>query len=205
VASRIRRYYNRPAAVIYPPVDTEFYCPDGTAPGSYGLVVSALVPYKRIDLAVEACRRARVPLRIVGTGPELGRLQQLAGSDVTFHGARSDEEIRELYRGALALLLPGEEDFGIVPVEAQACGRPVVALGRGGACETVADGVTGLLVHEQTANAFAAAIAQVRSTPFDPRAIRARAIRFSRDRFVRQMQACISETMTAPRQETARW
>ena len=111
----------------------------------YALVVSALVPYKRLDVAIDACRLAGVPLKIVGTGPERSRLS----GDAQWLGRVSDEEVRELYRHAAVVLLPGEEDFGIVPLEAQACGRPVVALGRGGALETVVPGETGLLVDEQ--------------------------------------------------------
>ncbi len=146
VAGRIRRYYNRGSTVVYPPVDTEFYRPAAGPPEPGFLIVSALVPYKRVDVAVEACRRIGAPLTIVGRGPEEARLRRLAGPDATFLGWRTDEEIRELYGRATAVLLPGIEDFGMVPVEAQASGAPVVALRAGGACETVVDGVTGVLV-----------------------------------------------------------
>jgi glycosyltransferase involved in cell wall biosynthesis len=196
VAGRIRRYYNREATVVYPPVDTEFFSPASTpTTGSrYALVVSALVPYKRVALAIEACRLARVPLKIAGDGPERPRLERAAGSDVTFLGRRSDEEIRELYRGAAVALLPGEEDFGIVPVEAQACGRPVVALGRGGAVETVVANETGFLVDDPSAPAFADAIARAidRNARFDSVAIRRHAERFSRERFCNEMAALIT-------------
>jgi glycosyltransferase involved in cell wall biosynthesis len=178
-------------------VDTTFYHPDGRAPGEYGLVVSALVPYKRVDLAIEACRRERMPLKIVGQGPELTRLQRLADSGVEFLGSITGEEIRELYRGARVVLLPGEEDFGIVPLEAQACGRPVIALGRGGACETVRHGVTGLLVSAPAPDAFAAALACARRTAFDPAAIRRHALGFSRERFAAEIGACIDDTLNA--------
>ena len=194
VASRIRRYYNRGAIVIYPPVDTEFYCPDGTAPEDFLLIVSALVPYKRIDLAVEASRLTGIPLRIVGDGPERERLMSLAaggGATVEFLGTVSDDDIRGLYRRAAAVLLPGEEDFGIAPVEAQACGRPVVALARGGALETVIDGVTGVLVVEPSPQAFAAGILRARETSFDPGAVRAHAVKFDRSVFSRSIQATI--------------
>src|SRR5256885_11527982 len=120
VAGRIRRYYNRDATVIYPPVDTAFFTPATTQLRGtpYALVVSALVPYKRIDIAIDAARLAGIPLTIVGDGPERARLERAAGSAATFLGRRPDEEIRALYRGASVALLPGEEDFGIVPVEA---------------------------------------------------------------------------------------
>ncbi len=199
VASRISRYYNRDAVVIYPPVDTGFYCPAGDAepvvPEDFLLIVSALVPYKRIDVAIEASRLAGLPLRIVGDGPERETLTRLAaagsGSDVRLLGALSDVEVRDLYRRAAAVLLPGEEDFGIVPVEAQACGRPVVALARGGALETVIDNVTGVLVSEPTPAAFAAGIARVREIAFDPGVIRQHALKFDRAVFERSIHTTI--------------
>jgi len=195
VARRIGRYYNREAAIVYPPVDTSFYQPDHTARGPWALMVTALVPYKRADLAIEACRRARVPLRIVGDGPDRATLERLAGSGVEFLGTRSDEELRTLYQSAAAVLLPGEEDFGIVPVEAQACGRPVVALARGGALETVVDGVTGVLVSDSTAQAFADGITRALSQDFDSATIRAHALRFDRSRFAREIQACVTDML----------
>ena len=195
VARRIRRYYNRESTVVYPPVDTTFYCPNGSQPGSYFLIVSALVPYKRIDMAMEACRLAGVPLRIAGDGPERERLQGLAGPGVHFVGWRTDEELRELYRGARAFLLPGEEDFGIAPVEALACGRPVVGLARGGVTETVSDGSTGVLVEEPTAEAYAAGIAHAAAQPFDAEHIRRQALRFSRSRFHDEMRRLIEDTV----------
>ena len=206
VAGRIRRYYNREATVVYPPVDTDFFHPDAApaaSPGSddrYALVVSALVPYKRIDVAIEACRLAGLALRLVGTGPERARLEHAAAAvhaDVRFLGRLSDEEIRHLYRRAAVVLLTGEEDFGIVPLEAQACGRPVVALARGGAVETVVPGETGLLVDEPTADAFADAIARVLQRRFDPAGIRRHAERFSRIRFGDQIEALVAETIRA--------
>jgi glycosyltransferase involved in cell wall biosynthesis len=142
-------------------------------------------------VAVEACRLANVPLKIVGDGPERPRLERAAQSDVTFLGKRTDDEIRELYRGASVVLLPGEEDFGIVPLEAQACGCPVVALGRGGALETVLPGTTGFLVEEPLAPAFAEAVARTLATPFDRSVIRRHAEAFSRERFGREMEALI--------------
>ena len=193
VAGRIRRYYNREATVVYPPVDTDFFHPDGAAADRFALVVSALVPYKRIDVAIAACGRARVPLTIVGDGPERAALERAAGGNVRFLGHRTNEEIRELYRRAAVTLLPGEEDFGIAPLEAQACGRPVVALGRGGALETVRDGETGVLVAELSADAFADAIATAVDRRFDSAAVRRHAEQFSRARFGDQMASLIRE------------
>lgn len=196
VADRIRRYYNRGSTVVYPPVDTSFYRPEpGGAPGAGFVIVSALVPYKRVDVAIEACRRIGAPLTIVGRGPEEARLRQLAGPDVQFLGWRSDEEVRALYRGTRAVLLPGTEDFGMVPVEAQACGAPVVALARGGACETVIDGETGVLVDQATPEAFADGLARMQSLALAPGAIRANAERFSRERFMTDFRAAIDQAI----------
>ncbi len=200
VAARIGRYYNRIADVIEPPVDTSFYRPDGSAPGDYFITVSALVPYKRVDLAIEACGLAGVPLRIVGNGPEAGRLRRRAGAGVEFIEHCSQTELRSIYRGARALLLTGEEDFGIAPVEAQACGRPVIALARGGACETVVHGTTGLLVTEAAAGAFADAIQSLEEHEFDPARLRRSALRFARTRFLERMRASI-EDLAAPLSE----
>jgi glycosyltransferase involved in cell wall biosynthesis len=197
VAGRICRYYNRRSTVVYPPVDTEFYRPDpGRArSGAGALVVSALVPYKRLDLALDACRRAGVPLRIIGQGPEEARLRRMAqGDDVEFLGWRSDAEIRSEYQTAGVVLLPGTEDFGIVPVEAQACGTPVVALAEGGSLETVIDGVTGELVAEADAQAFADAIRQVLDRRLDSVEIRRHAERFSVSRFKADFTAAVDDT-----------
>jgi glycosyltransferase involved in cell wall biosynthesis len=193
VAGRIRRYYNREATVVYPPVDTEFFHPDSHPPERFALVVSALVPYKRVDLAIDACRLAHVPLTIVGDGPERAALERAAGPDVRFVGRLSNADVRALYRRAALTLLPGEEDFGIVPLEAQACGRPVVALGRGGARETVTPGETGVLVDESSPAAFAEAIAAALDRPFDAAAIRRHAEQFSRQRFGDEMAALVAE------------
>lgn len=197
VAGRIRRYYNRGASVVYPPVDTDFFRPGpGTADATRGaLIVSALVPYKRIDVAIDACRVAGVPLTIVGDGPERATLERMGGPSVRFTGRVSDEAIRDAYRDAAVVLLPGEEDFGIVPLEAQACGTPVVALARGGATETVVDGDTGVLVEEATAEAFAAGIERARALRFDRDGIRRHAERFGRGRFGDEMSAVIDAAL----------
>ena len=208
VAGRIRRYYNRGSTVVYPPVDTEFYRlsessvhprqrPGPSAERGGFLIVSALVPYKKIDVAIAACRAAGAALKVVGTGPELARLQRLAGPGVQFLGWRSDEEIRELYQQATAVLLPGVEDFGLVPVEAQACGCPVVALGAGGACETVVDGETGVLVPDGSVEALAAGLDRARAIQFDPAAIRTHALRFSRDRFKTDFSAVVEHALSS--------
>jgi glycosyltransferase involved in cell wall biosynthesis len=203
VARRISLYYNRQSTIVYPPVETTFFTPSDDTSSPHGvLVVSALVPYKRVDLAIAAAARARVPLTIVGDGPEEERLKAMATGDVRFLGWCSNEEIRNLYRRSIATILPGEEDFGIVPLEAQACGRPVVALGLGGALETVVDGVTGILV-EPGEEALADGLRRAQEVQWDSSAIQRHADRFGRERFAREIRSAIDETMAAPAGE--RW
>jgi glycosyltransferase involved in cell wall biosynthesis len=193
VAGRIARYYNRQALVLYPPVDTAFFTPDGTQAESHFLVVSALVPYKRVDLAIAAARQLGVPLKIVGGGPDETRLRAMAGPTVEFLGTLDDEALRREYRRARATILPAEEDFGIVPVEALACGRPVVAFARGGACETVTPGATGVLVDEATPEAFADGLREVSARTWNPARLRSDAERFSVDRFETAMRATLAD------------
>jgi glycosyltransferase involved in cell wall biosynthesis len=190
--------------VVHPPVDTDFFVPARGPAEPFALVVSALVPYKRVDLAVDACRLAGIPLVIVGQGPERGRLEARGAGQVTFMGAVSDEDVRDLYQRTQAVLLPGEEDFGIVPVEAQACGRPVVALARGGALETVIHGETGVLVDDPSPSAFAAALRSLPSFPFDPARLRAHAGQFSTETFLTGIERQIDDLLQAPAEE-ARW
>ena len=194
VAERIRRFYGRDSDVVYPPVRTDYWTPGpagAPAPGSYDLVVSALVPYKRVDLAVRACTRMGRSLKVAGTGPEAARLRTLAGPRVEFLGWQSDAALLELYRGCRALLFPGEEDFGIVPLEAQACGRPVIAYGRGGALETVVEGRTGVFFRDQTEDGLLAAMEEFPARTWNPDAARAQALRFSQERFVESLSEVI--------------
>jgi glycosyltransferase involved in cell wall biosynthesis len=192
VAARIQRYYGREARVIHPGVDVEYYTPGGE-PEDFYLVVTALVPYKRIDLALEAVRRRPRPLWIVGDGVERRRLERMAPPGVRFLGWLPPEELRAYYRRCRALLFPGEEDFGIVPVEAQACGRPVVGLGRGGLLETVRDGPSGVLFPEPDAGALAAAMERCEGMRWDPAAIRDGVLRFSPERFEREVDRWLEE------------
>jgi glycosyltransferase involved in cell wall biosynthesis len=204
VARRIALYYNRESTLVYPPVDTQFFEP-GDAPAAPAdnskprfLVVSALVPYKRVDLAMMAARKAGVALTVVGNGPERANLERLTGDGIELAGWLTDAEIRDLYRNSLAAILPGEEDFGIVPVEAQACGRPVVALGRGGALDTVTDGDTGVLFGDTTVDSLADALRRAASIQWDASRIRAHAERFSRERFVSEIRHIVDDTLSAP-------
>ena len=145
VAARIARYYGREAEVIPPPVDSDFFTPGPDAPGDYDLVVSALAPYKRVDLIMDAYRGTGRRLKVVGSGPEEDRLRGLASRETEFLGPVDDERLRELYRGCRAVLMAGVEDFGIVPLEAMACGRPAVVFAEGGGPESVIPGRTGLV------------------------------------------------------------
>jgi len=203
VARRITRYYNRRSAVVYPPADTAYFTPGSGTKDRFALVVSALVPYKRVDVAVPACRQVGVPLKVVGQGPEARALTRLGGGGVEFLGALADAEVRDLYRQAAVVLLPGEEDFGLVPVEAQACGTPVVALGRGGATETVVDGVTGALTGDGV-DAFAVGLRRVLDHPPGVEACRAQADIFSTERFVRELTHAVTDLLQAS-PEAVRW
>ena len=198
VAGRIGRYYNRRASVLHPPVDTEFFTPSAAPPEPYFLVVSALVPYKRIEIAIEASRLLNVPLKIVGSGPDRARLEAMAGPTVQFLGALDADDLRAVYQRARALLLPGEEDFGIAVVEAMSCGRPVVAFSRGGARETVEPGVTGQLVDDQRPAAFAAAMDAIAGQTFDPHALHARARAFSPEHFDAGFRKILGDALATP-------
>jgi glycosyltransferase involved in cell wall biosynthesis len=196
VADRIRRYYGRDAQVIPPPVDTDFFTPaERETPGRYDLVVSALVPYKRIELALEAYRGTGRPLWVVGTGPEEARLRELAPAEVRFLGRQEDAELRELLRGCRAVLMPGIEDFGIVPLEAMACGRPAVVFGEGGGAETVEHGRTGLVFHEPTAEALRAAVSSLETTRFDRLTLRARAEAHRREVFEARIREFVDQAV----------
>ena len=190
VRGRIRRLYGRDARVVPAPVDDAFYTPAPRAREGL-LVVSALAPYKRVDDALGASARLGLPLTVAGFGPEERRLRDLAGPNVTFAGSPPDEELRELYRSARAVLMPGEEDFGIVPLEAQACGKPVVAFRRGGTLETIEDGVTGLFFPEQTDASLLAAVEEAAGRAWDSAAIRRHAERFGPQPFIDGLAAGI--------------
>ncbi len=197
VAGRIRRYYGREAEVIPPPVDTDFFTPGPNQPGTYDLVVSALAPYKRLELALEAYRGTGWPLRVVGTGPEEARLRSLAPPEVSFLRWLPDVELREQYRACRAVLMPGVEDFGIVPVEAMACGRPAVVFGEGGGLETVEEGQTGLVFSEPTAEALRAVLATLSSARFDRLTLRARAEAHRREVFESRIRGFVERALAA--------
>ena len=196
VANRILRWWSRHAAVIHPPVDVDFHHPAPVARDDFFLVAGRLVPYKRVDVAVAAASALGCRLVVAGTGRSAAELQAMAGPTVEFVGAVDDDELRNLYRRCSALLFPGEEDFGMVPVEAQACGAPVIATAVGGATETVIDGVTGTLVEPGTdgpVEAFMAAMRGFDPADYDRGDLRANAERFSRARFQMEMHDFLAQ------------
>jgi glycosyltransferase involved in cell wall biosynthesis len=197
VAGRIRRAWGRDAEVVPPPVDTEFFTPGEDRRGDYDLVVSALAPYKRIELVLEAYRGTGWPVRIVGSGPEAARLASIAPPEARFLGHVDDRELREQYRGCRAVLMPGVEDAGIVPLEALACGRPAVVFGEGGGSETVEHGVSGLVFREPTAASLRSAVATLENARFDRLALRARAQEHRREAFEARLRAFVDEALAS--------
>jgi glycosyltransferase involved in cell wall biosynthesis len=196
VARRLKTYYQRSAEVIYPPVETDSFL---IAPREdvmdYCLMAGELVAYKRPDLAVQAFNRSGRKLLVVGGGEMLGDLRALAEPNVVFLGPQPFPELKRLYSRCRALVFPGEEDFGIVPVEAMASGRPVIAYGKGGALETVVDGVTGLLFHEQSIDAIIDAVERLDDLEITPTRIAQHARKFDTEVFMRRMTLSINEKL----------
>lgn len=190
IQARIKKYYNRDSTIIYPPVDTARFTPAKKHEDFY-LVVSRLIPYKRIDLAVEACTRLGLPLKIAGRGRDLERLRQIAGPTVEFLGYVTNEQVADLMARCQALIFPGLEDFGITPVQAQAAGRPVIAFKGGGALDTVIDGVTGILFEAQTVESVIDALNRFDPAAFDPALLRAHAQQFDVSVFQNRLRAYI--------------
>lgn len=186
VIERIEHAYGRTAERIFPPVAIEAFQRQPRRPGQFFLAFGRLIPYKRFDLAIQVCTANDYPLVVAGIGPDEARLRAMAGPSVRFVGYVDDEDYRNLLSEAIALLFPGEEDFGIVPVEAQAAGCPVVALGKGGALDTVKDGETGILFAEATADDLHDAIKRLLEGTWDTAAIRQWTTQFSEDRFVQE-------------------
>jgi glycosyltransferase involved in cell wall biosynthesis len=202
VQQRIKEAYGRESVIIHPPVNVDFYVPDVLVKREdYYLVVSALAPNKRTDLAIGACQKLGRPLVVIGTGEEERRLRQLAGSETTFLGWASKETIRQHLQRCRALLFPGEEDFGIVPVEAQACGTAVIAYGVGGATETVvplgAAKPTGVWFTEPSKESLAAAMQryEIEGSAIKPETCRANAEQYGADRFRTSMEQAITSCL----------
>jgi glycosyltransferase involved in cell wall biosynthesis len=189
VASRILKYYRRQAKVIYPPADTDLF-QISNSPGKYFLIVSALVPYKKIDLAIRVFNQRKEPLIIIGEGPEENYLKRIAGSTISFCAWQSAEVLKKYYSECTALLFPGEEDFGITPVEAQACGKPVIAFARGGALESVIGyngqnqlKCSGVFFNEQNESSLTKAVETFHNLEWDVNFIRQNSERFSKEKF----------------------
>jgi glycosyltransferase involved in cell wall biosynthesis len=200
VAARIWKYYRRDAAVVHPPVDVDAFAPiSGVRRADYFLVVGELVHYKRADLAVQAFNATGKRLVVIGGGPMLAQLRRNAKSNVSVLGPQPFEVLRHYYASCRALIFPGEEDFGIVPVEAMAGGCPVVAYGRGGVIETVVDGITGILFGRQVVDDLIAAIERVDRMEFDRKVLVQHAQAFSATRFKQQMSSLIDGAMTEHR------
>jgi glycosyltransferase involved in cell wall biosynthesis len=193
VAERVRRYYGREAFVLPCPADVERFTP-GRGEGDYFLVLSRLLPYKAIDRAIDAAALAGVKLRVAGSGPALDTLRARArGTTTEILGYVPDEQINALLGAALAVIVPGEEDFGLVPLEAAAAGRPAIALRAGGALETIVDGVTGVFFHEPSAASLARVLTDFEPSRFDPQQLRAHAEQFSPARFIERLRTMVGE------------
>jgi len=206
VARRIRKYYGRDAKVVYPPVDVSSFTA-GQGRGEFYLVVGQLVAYKRVDLAVAACSKLEKRLVVIGSGAELGRLRQIAGSSVTFLGSQPDDVVCDHYRRCRALLFPGEDDLGMTPIEAQASGRPVIAYGKGGVLETVLgyrpdadegpEKSSGLFFQEQTLESMIEALERFEAVEarFDPVFMHSRVQVFDSSRFKAEMRRFIDQKL----------
>jgi glycosyltransferase involved in cell wall biosynthesis len=193
VAARIRKHYRREAVVIHPPVDVERHLSRPRRQDDYYVVLGRIVPYKRVELAVAACAKLRRRVKVVGSGRALEAARAAAGPDAEFLGHLPDAQVDAVLSGARALLFTGEEDFGIVPVEAQAAGVPVVAYGVGGARDSVIPGVTGTFHGEQSVESVASAILELEDMRLDEQRIRANARRFGRERFRAEITALLSD------------
>lgn len=200
VARRINKHYRRSARVVPPPIDVERFTPVPSAKvGDHLLVVSRLVPYKRVDLAVQAANRTGMRLRVVGDGPLYAELKAMAKPNVEFVGHLSDRDVADEMARCRALVFGAFEDFGLVPLEVQASGRPVVAYGSGGALETVIDGLTGIFFKEQTVDSLVAALGRLERTELEPGVIRRHAETFGYDAFAERMHALIDEAVAVRR------
>lgn len=196
VQKRIKKYYGRDSIVVYPPVDVDKFKP--TSPDKvqdYFLFVSRLVDYKRCDLVVEAFNDLGLPLKIIGQGPEKAKLQKISKSNIEFLGYLSDDEMKKYYCEAKAFVFAAEEDFGIVPIEAMAAGRPVIAYGAGGVLETVVPGLTGVLFDEQTPQCLIDAVKNLKSENFDSKKIRQHAMKFSVENFKKEFSSVVDNIL----------
>ena len=198
VRQRIRTYYRRTADVLFPPVDVDFFRPDPLGEiGDYYFIMSRHVPYKKVDLAIKAFNALRLPLVVAGAGPETRRLMHMAGPTIKFLGRISNDEARSRMARCRAFIFPQDEDFGLTAVEAQACGRPVIAYAEGGALDTVIGDVTGSLFFEHTAEALADAVSLFRPEAYNSQAIRRHAESFNVDSFKHRFRRIVTDARSA--------
>ncbi len=206
VAERIQKYYRRELAVIPPPVEASRFLFDPAAqPGDYFLSLGRFTPYKRVDLAIQACNRLQLPLVVIGGGRDEKRLKAMAGPTIRFMGQLSDAEVLHYLAHCRAFLFPGYEDFGITPLEAQASGRPVIAYGAGGALASVVDGVTGTFFREQTVESLAAVLASFDKRQYQPQTLRDHALDFDKPRFQRRILQFVEAKMSAAHVQVQGW
>lgn len=193
VAGRVREYYDRDSVIIYPPVDTRFFRPQVIHSDCF-LVVSRLLPYKRLDIAVKAFSELGLPLKIVGEGPDEGRLKKMAAPNIEFLGRIADDEaVIRLYASCRALIFTGEEDLGLALLEAAACGRPTIAYAAGGALETIIEGQTGVFFKEQTAESLKEAVSRFMGSKFDSQTVRLQAENFDKEKFKERIKKFLHE------------
>ena len=202
IKKKIERIYGREATIIYPPIRCSDFAVNESSMENWFLIVSRLVPYKRIDIAIEAFNCLGLPLMIVGDGRDRERLERMAGPNIHFVGWVSDEELKRYYRSCRAFIFTGEEDFGLTPLEAQASGRPVIAYGAGGALETVVEGATGTFFYEQTPEALIEAVKGIDKLEFDPKKMRKHAEKFDVEVFKRKINSFISEKWMEHREKS---
>ena len=199
IRRKIKKYYSRNSEVLYPPVETALFKPLANPSLDYYLVASRLVPYKRVDIAVEAFNKLGFKLKIVGSGSDFKKLRKMAKNNIEFSGKTSDEELKNLYANCKALIFPGEEDFGIVPLEAQASGRPVIGYAKGGLLETVIDRQTGIFFMEQTVDSLINAVNEFENLKFDPVIIRNNALKFDTGVFKDNLKKLLDSYLQSPR------
>ncbi len=200
VQRRVQLYWRRDSQILYPPIGDEWFQPRTPSSGAmqnpdYFLVVSTLARYKRIELAIEACNKTGAYLKIVGEGPDMARLKAMAGPTVEFYGWRKNDELFDLFSHAKAVIFPGHEDFGLVPLEAMSCGTPVIAFGQGGATETVINGTTGIFFNEPNTDSLANVLRTFDRKKFDPAACVAQAKRFDRATFEQGLRSAIERVL----------
>lgn len=195
VAKRIKKYYSRDAEVIYPPVDVRNFLPSPNKSwGSYFLMAGRLLAYKRFDIAIRAFNKIGKPLKIIGEGPEGKKLKKISNKNIEFLGEISGEKLKNYYQNCLALIFPQEEDFGIVPLEAMACGKPIIAYRGGGALESIQDGETGIFFNEQTVDSLIGAINRFHPEKFDAQTIRAHAMKFDKEKFKKKIKDFVEKS-----------